>query len=314
MQIPTNPNTAAECRDAFAARLDTGGTQILWSSFLGGPDNDSAEAMTLGPGGEVLLAGYGFAGVPVPGTKKASAFVARIAPDGVQPLIPSNGVVSSGGFMTGIAPGGLASIFGVQLSPVTGIVQAGALPLPLELGQTSVWFDGVAAPMLAVANFRGSEQINAQVPFEAASNGSTLIVRNKGTMGFAFNLNGKYTNPGIFTGGDGQAAAQHAKDYSAITQANPAKASEKIILYVTGLGPLNGQVQTGAPPAGIVHTKETVTVTIGGANANIDFAGLSGYVGLYQINVFVPQVSAGLKDLIVTVAGASSNTAKLAVQ
>jgi uncharacterized protein (TIGR03437 family) len=59
------------------------------------------------------------------------------------------------------------------------------------------------------------------------------------------------------------------------------------------------------------------TVTIGGVPANVQFSGLApGYVGLYQVNAQVP---AGLATgsnvpVVMSISGATSNTATLAVQ
>jgi uncharacterized protein (TIGR03437 family) len=67
----------------------------------------------------------------------------------------------------------------------------------------------------------------------------------------------------------------------------PAKANDVILLYGTGFGPTNpttnfAQTFTDQPP-----TVDTVTATIGGVAATVQFAGLVA-PGEYQFNIQVP--------------------------
>jgi uncharacterized protein (TIGR03437 family) len=73
-------------------------------------------------------------------------------------------------------------------------------------------------------------------------------------------------------------------------------------LYATGFGPANPAPPDGQLFFGAYSTSTPVTVTMGGLDATVLWAGLSS-VGLYQLNVIVP---AGLPDgnaLVVAVAG-----------
>jgi adhesin/invasin len=59
----------------------------------------------------------------------------------------------------------------------------------------------------------------------------------------------------------------------------------------------------------------SVTATIGGTPATVQFAGLApGYAGLYQVNVVVPQLAAGDYPLQLSVAGIASNSATVSVR
>jgi uncharacterized protein (TIGR03437 family) len=55
---------------------------------------------------------------------------------------------------------------------------------------------------------------------------------------------------------------------------------------------------------------------VGGVGAEVFFAGLApNYVGLYQVNLFVPQSTpSGSVDVVITMNGVSSNAAKMQVQ
>ena len=67
---------------------------------------------------------------------------------------------------------------------------------------------------------------------------------------------------------------------------------DTIILYGIGLGALSD-----GPPAGVIDSAQNqinaaFTISIGGAAAQIGYAGLTtGLVGLYQFNVVVPNIA-----------------------
>src|ERR1035441_7046285 len=71
------------------------------------------------------------------------------------------------------------------------------------------------------------------------------------------------------------------------TSANPSAAGDALIIYCTGLGTVHPPVPAGVAAPSLSYTDETVTV--GGQNAQVLFAGLApGYVGLYQVNAILP--------------------------
>jgi uncharacterized protein (TIGR03437 family) len=119
--------------------------------------------------------------------------------------------------------------------------------------------------------------------------------------------------PALFTvtqNGSGPAAALRA-DYSAISSANPATVGDAIMLYSTGLGLLSSPLADGAASPVGMATASAVTVTIGGVNAVVAYAGIApGYPGLYQINVTVPAgVASGDAAIVVSANGVSSTGA-----
>jgi adhesin/invasin len=85
------------------------------------------------------------------------------------------------------------------------------------------------------------------------------------------------------------------------------------------LGATDQSVDDGAasPSSPLAHTNASVTVSIGGKDAGVQFAGLvPGYVGLYQINALVPVgVSPGnAVGLSISVAGQTGPSAPIAIQ
>ena len=76
-------------------------------------------------------------------------------------------VVNSASFEPGLPePGSLATVFASGVKDQAGITGAGSLPLPTSVGGVSVTVGGVAAPIHAIANVNGQQQVNFQAPFQ----------------------------------------------------------------------------------------------------------------------------------------------------
>jgi uncharacterized protein (TIGR03437 family) len=232
------------------------------------------------------------------------------------PSVPANAVLNAASFATdvAVAPGAIVAIFGSNLA--VGSMPATQSPLPIELDQTSVTFNGVAAPLFYVS----PGQINAQVPFSIPS-GSVSVQVSRGTStSTAEMVNIASASPGIFIVNQAnQTGAIVHLSGTVVTTSAPAVAGEYLSIYCTGLGPLNMAVQSGtAGPttAPLPQTVTTPTVTIGGTAAVVAYSGLApGFVGLYQVNVQVPAgLTAGNQQIQIVTGAAASNTATLAIQ
>jgi uncharacterized protein (TIGR03437 family) len=78
--------------------------------------------------------------------------------------------------------------------------------------------------------------------------------------------------------------------------------------FATGLGETSPAILTGPAPNGVNLTAAAVTMTVGGANATVTYAGaLAGQAGLYQINFKVPSGVQGTVPVVISVGGKSSN-------
>ena len=208
-----------------------------------------------------------------------------------------------------ISPGSLITIFGAGLSlaNLAGIAD----PLPLSIADTSVTVNGIVAPVLFVS----PGQINAQVPWEVVAGSATVVVRAQGSASAKFNITVHAAAPGLFTNLQGEAAAINA-DGSVNSAQHPAPAGSFVSVFFTGQGPVAKPVDDGAtPPAGqIVASTMKASATIGGAAAEVQFAGLSPlFPGVAQLNVKVPTLSSGNHPLILTIGGKASNSAQLVV-
>src|ERR1700686_2086619 len=94
-----------------------------------------------------------------------------------------NSVVNGASFTkaASVAPGSLATIFGLNLSK-NAPIHASVLPLPTTLGEVQVTVNGHAAPLLYV----DPTQINLQVPYEVTPGPSSVVVTASGATGPSF--------------------------------------------------------------------------------------------------------------------------------
>jgi adhesin/invasin len=225
-----------------------------------------------------------------------------------------NGASFVGG---GIVPGEIATIFGSNLTSITGTNLTPSLPLPTAFLNVSVIVDGSPVPLFAVDDVGGQQQINFQIPWRVASESTAIIaVTNNGSTSPAIPVPVLIAQPGIFgysVGGQVFGAVLHA-NFQLADIAHPVEADETVLIYCTGLGAVSSPPADGVPANG-QPTTVTPTVTIGGAPATVSFSGLApGFVGLNQVNVRVPSgLKSGNQALVMTIGGASSDSVLLPV-
>jgi uncharacterized protein (TIGR03437 family) len=215
-----------------------------------------------------------------------------------------SGVVNAANFQPPVAPGALISIFGSNLA--TGQASARAVPLPGNLLGTVVSINGIAAPLLYVS----PTQINAQLPYEIPPNTSAKIsVQVNNAASSTATVAVGDVAPAIFTlpgTGLGPGAILNT-NYSVVMDSNPAQPGEIVQIFATGLGATTPPVSTGLPGDG-QRTAQSVTVTIGGVNAVVAFAGAApGLVGVDQVNATVPNISSGDQSIVISISGARSS-------
>lgn len=225
--------------------------------------------------------------------------------------IPVASLFNAASFAPGSSPGALATLFGSNFIDALGLLSAHSVPLPLQLGGTSVELEGIPAPLLAAARLGTLEQINFQVPFELLGRASAdLVVRRNGVSSTPVRVSLSNAHPGIFTSGGGSGAVLHASTNEPVTVANPARQGEVVSVYATGLGAVSNP-----PPSGAPALSDPVSVTVNGATATVSgrpavvlFSGLApGFVGVYQVNLRIPEATPiGNATLVITSQGVSS--------
>ncbi|HZS51752.1 MAG TPA: beta-propeller fold lactonase family protein [Bryobacterales bacterium] len=267
------------------------------------------------------------AGISVvnPDGNASEQLVLQIAPSPSPVIISPGGVVEGAGFQKApypISGGSIVSVFGSF--PGASTDQARNFPLPTTLANVRVDFNGVPAALL----YASPAQINAVAPAgllalaAGLGNGQVTPVQVSVTVlgppgsppyvSAPAPVSVAAAAPGIFSDpASGIGAFLHGADLSPVTTANPARAGETIVLYCTGLGNTSPPPMDGQPaPADILSPAASLpVVTVGGAQANVRFAGLAPlYAGLYQINFDVPSGTPGGAAMVkVTSASWTSN-------
>ncbi|MFM2125918.1 MAG: hypothetical protein RL328_2369, partial [Acidobacteriota bacterium] len=223
-------------------------------------------------------------------------------------------VVSAADGVSSVAPGGLFTIWGSNLSAAN--LAANALPLPTVLGDSCLTVNDQPTPLLFVS----PGQVNAQMSYQNTG-AVKLAMHTPSGVSPVFDLTVKSSAPSVF-----RAAVAPGEVFPTIvrtannlmaTDSNPIRRNEVIVIYLTGLGGVTngvtaGQAAPGNPPA---QTLQQPEVTIGGVGAPVLFSGLTpGLVGLYQINLTVPgSAPKGLGIPLTIVQGGVTHTVNVRV-
>ena len=202
------------------------------------------------------------------------------------PFISS--VVSAADLASPVAPGGLMSVLGTNLSATN--LATNEIPLPTALNDSCLIVNGQPVHMLFVS----PAQVNAQMPAQAVGNVS-IAMHTPGGVSNTFLLNVLPGAPAVFRSisGDLTNVPTVVRFFNGlmVTSTNPVHRGDILTIYLTGLGAVNPPIADGAPAPlnPLSTTLITPSVQIGGADCPVLFSGLvPGYVGLYVLNVSVP--------------------------
>jgi uncharacterized protein (TIGR03437 family) len=208
-----------------------------------------------------------------------------------------------------IVPGAWISIYGSNLATGTRTWYASEFDgnlLPYYVGGVSVLINGLPAPVYYVS----PTQLDVQAPLaQVNTSPATVVVIHDGQGSTTVKVKLEASNPALFTysaGGLTFAAAVAFPSGTIVGDPSVEPGTAKVNpgdyveLYVNSMLPAK---------SGIVNPPNTLqtfpTVTIGGANAPVSYAGLVS-PGLIQVNVQVPQVAAGDQQVLVTYIGVTS--------
>ncbi|MFN0164982.1 MAG: hypothetical protein ACKV22_01010 [Bryobacteraceae bacterium] len=214
---------------------------------------------------------------------------------GDRPVIASVNDAAAWTTTTPCSPGGLATVVGTGFTGQSAEVLT-SLPAPSALAGARVKINGSTVPLL----YSSGKQINFQCPNLAVGSDYSLVVENSGGSSRAYLGTMAQAVPGIFTvNGSGKGAgaillggtATLAQARNPLYLAQPAQPGDIVSIFATGLGALDNSVElgAGAPVAPLARVTMPLTAWIGGALADVVYAGLApGFVGLYQVNAIVP--------------------------
>ena len=233
-------------------------------------------------------------------------------------------VASAASFRTeAVAPESIASTFGLHLASGTSL--AAQQPLPTTLGGVTVNIrDATGVERPAPLFFVSPSQINFQVPSGLATGNALVESFVDGQIASRGHIQIHPVSPAIFTAdstgrgypaatllryrGNDLVAVEPVFDYDSLRQEfvgrpiDPGSPSDTLflVLYATGVRQHGGL--------------GTVTVKIGGVDAQVLFAGAQGdYLGLDQVNVRIPRQLAGRGEveLQLNVGGLSANPVRI---
>ena len=321
--VPIEVNVADDCGDPLTTgsvllTFSNGDPPLPLGSLEDGRWSGTWQARNAGVAEVTITATAAVPGTPIRGTAQ---LVGGLQANPAVPQVGEGAVVSAASFAQRVpaSPGSLISIFGVEMADATG--SANALPLATQLAGTTVLLGGQTLPLL----FSSAGQINAQFPYGIATDTQHQLVVQRGT---SFTVPEQVTvaaaQPAIFTlnqSGQGQGLVFVATATTLVLAdaSNPARANDVVVIWCAGLGAVDQPVAAGeaAPASPPARTVNPVTLTIGGVNATVQFAGLAPFfTGLYQVNAVVPNgVQPGnAVPVVLNVAGQSSPPVTMAVQ
>jgi len=231
-------------------------------------------------------------------------------------LVPNiTRVVSAADGFSPVAPGGLMSVLGTNMSPTN--IATGELPLPTALANSCLTVNGGPIPIMFVSG----TQLNAQMPFEALGN-VTMVWHTPGGVSNNFNFTVLPNAPAIFhsaTAGDQSNLPTVVRFTNGllVTDTNPVHRNDILTIYLTGLGAVAPAVNDGFPgPFGpLATTISDPVVQLGGVGLQLLYSGLApGEVGVYVLNVIVPSnAPQGLSVPLTIAQGGSTYTLNVRV-
>jgi len=260
-----------------------------------------------------------------------------VAPGGV--LNAASYAKDANGLGSPVSPGSLVAIFGGFSGAI--LASADTIPFSTNLGNVTVSFNGISAPLQLVSPGGAFPFVTAQVPFEVLPQGQTsgvvnVVVSVNNTPSAAEQTNIVAAAPGVFTippDGQSNAVFVFVDPSDGIPKiAAPASASIGYptapvargtagFFYATGLGAMTPAVVDGAggsdDPSIVPRANATPTVLVGGITAEVQFAGQApGYPGVSQINIVIPQnapTGSAVSLQIQTADGSVTSTARATI-
>jgi uncharacterized protein (TIGR03437 family) len=195
-------------------------------------------------------------------------------------------VVNAADQTQAVAPGGLITIAGRNLSAVN--VATNEIPLPTALAESCLSVNGVTVPLILVS----SGQINAQLPFTTEGK-AQMVLRTPGGVSNNYNFTILPHAPSVFRSAGDSSIASIVRDANneTVSDANPVRQGDDLTIFATGLGRTSPAIEEGtaAPSDPLASALASPEVTLDGAPMALKYAGLKpGEVGVYQINVTVP--------------------------
>ena len=306
--------------DGVVTGFSADGASVLFSSYMGGTSADYVNALAVNCTSGLIVAGTSQS-TNFPSTLGAApnlaytqgaaiGYAAKIDAGKAVSTVPAGGIVNAAnGAAAPVAPGSLVSIYGQYLAG--SVAGAPSTPLPNTLNGVTVTVNGATVPLVYVS----PGQINFQLPFEATAGTASATVNGACGASTPVTFQVASAAPYLLLGGTGDAIVLN-QDNTLNTESNPAPKGSIVTVFLIGIGPLDGQIATGAAtPAALFNARLPYKALIGGFDTDVKFLGMTpGFVGLAQSNLEIPNLSPGKYPVVITVNGVDSNAAGMYVK
>jgi len=220
---------------------------------------------------------------------------------------------SAYGAFSAIAQGTWMEIYGTNLGTVRnriwGAADFSGAQAPTSLSGTKVTVAGLPAYVEYVDAGRyaaAGSQVNVQVPSGVPTGPQQVIVTTPGGTSLAYSIMVNPVEPGLLAIPAFQLPAgqypvclfDDGKTFmfpvpSAAVPTRAAKPGDTMVCFGIGFGPVTPNITAGLVVNQTNNLSGQVQFSFGSTQGQVAFAGLvSGFVGLYQVNVVVPNVAA----------------------
>jgi len=246
------------------------------------------------------------------------------------PTLTASSFLNGASFRPGLVPGAVTAIVGPGLATgLQGCAGPGTVvgPLPTKVANVEVVFGGSLAPIYAVCNVSGQEQVVVQAPWDMAPGFPTMAVVRVGAGSTVVpSVPVLAALPGIFeaTAADGRRYAVAVNpDGSLNSSAKPAQKGSIIRVYATGLGVVLPLASTNLPGFPGQKVWFPVIAGIGGRGVRVVSAEYAvNMIGVYEVVIEIPADAPSGADVtlalgVETVAGQPpvyAADAKIAIQ
>ncbi len=209
-----------------------------------------------------------------------------------QPVVQRGGIVNAAGYQEGIAQGSMFLVFGNNLGPVQ-LTSNSSPALGTVLAGISVEVRSGDLVQFAPLAYVSSAQLAAILPSSTPVGTAAIVVSAGGLKSAPVEFKVVRSNFAAFTNNSRGTGAAVLQNYVSQTElarnglSESATTGQVVILWGTGLGPIQGD-DAAAPPVGNIGG--SVEVTVGALPARLLYRGRSGCcAGIDQVIFEVPQ-------------------------
>jgi uncharacterized protein (TIGR03437 family) len=189
----------------------------------------------------------------------------------------------------GIAQGAMFVVYGSNLGPAAISYSSAPFHSASQAG-TSIAVSIGGQTVNALMYYSAAGQVAALLPSDTPLGTGSVVLTYNGVPSAAFPVTVVQNNLGIFTvSSDGKGVGIVTfPDYSLVSTAKAANPGDTLILWGTGLGPVNGSDAAGAG-LGVNMTSVPLKLWLGGVQASVTYKGRTGCcVGEDEVVFTVP--------------------------